>query len=637
MEKDKESLQSMNDEEAFEDAVEFLSDDEAEDQDAVVNGVDSAMALEREESASQLLGDAAQQPPLPPPADLPDLLQSIGEAQNALDLFLSNQFEKARAVMEPLSATSMYHSLGYATICYLQASMTMERPNIQQALDATKQGLQVSQRLRRRGFVASRQPNDFTDEQCHAELCYAELLLEKAVLTFLQDENFIAFVKGGIKIRECYKAYKECWRLLHKRRWLNAELRLHFESGARIGEGAFNLLLSLLPPRLLRLLEFVGFSGDRRYGLEQIRLATELDGSVRAPLGRIILLVYHTTFAHILGAGGCDLAAVHQLLEPCLAAHPDGAMFLYFQGRQQLLSGNSHRAIQAFERSIESQTEWIQLHLVCYWELMWTQAYKADWLLAMKYAEILAKESRWSKATLVYQKAAFLYQYQNVAGTGDEGAKAATGDEDHVAGLMDKVPRLYKRIAGKSLPIEKFAMRRARRFAEQGGRLTLPGLEVVYVWNGFPLVGCEGPDVVRSFLAAVDLASDQLDRGRVTSGQGDSAQAGGSWPYPDDDAALILLLRGACLKQLNQTEAADKCFQEIVDDRLARRIRQDRHVIAWAWLELAHLRLDEGRRPEASACIDACLSCRGISLESRIHFRAHALALSMAETPSTAK
>ena len=45
-------------------------------------------------------------------------------------------------------------------------------------------------------------------EQIHAELCYAELLMERALLTFVQDENLISFVKGSLKIRACHNSYK---------------------------------------------------------------------------------------------------------------------------------------------------------------------------------------------------------------------------------------------------------------------------------------------------------------------------------------------------------------------------------------------------------------------------------------------
>lgn len=51
-------------------------------------------------------------------------------------------------------------------------------------------------------------PFFFTVEEIHAELCYAECLLLRALLSFVQDENLLSFVKGGLKIRECYKIYK---------------------------------------------------------------------------------------------------------------------------------------------------------------------------------------------------------------------------------------------------------------------------------------------------------------------------------------------------------------------------------------------------------------------------------------------
>lgn len=44
-------------------------------------------------------------------------------------------------------------------------------------------------------------------EEMHAELCYAEVLLQKAALTFL-DESIIGFIKGGMKVRHSYQIFK---------------------------------------------------------------------------------------------------------------------------------------------------------------------------------------------------------------------------------------------------------------------------------------------------------------------------------------------------------------------------------------------------------------------------------------------
>lgn len=54
------------------------------------------------------------------------------------------------------------------------------------------------------------QPNYemYTDIELHAELCYAEVLLLRAILTFMEDEELMSFVKGSLKIKQCYSGYK---------------------------------------------------------------------------------------------------------------------------------------------------------------------------------------------------------------------------------------------------------------------------------------------------------------------------------------------------------------------------------------------------------------------------------------------
>lgn len=71
--------------------------------------------------------------------------------------------------------------------------------------------------------------------------------------------------------------------MLNHRKWTDDHHKVHFESGVRLGAGSFNLvssqsnlfgssffisnfhfqMISLLPQRILKLLEFIGFSGSR--------------------------------------------------------------------------------------------------------------------------------------------------------------------------------------------------------------------------------------------------------------------------------------------------------------------------------------------------------------------------------------
>ena len=57
------------------------------------------------------------------------------------------------------------------------------------------------------------------DLEVHSELVYAECLLLRSILTFIQDENLVSFIKGGLKIRSCYQSYKECLRIYRRRDW----------------------------------------------------------------------------------------------------------------------------------------------------------------------------------------------------------------------------------------------------------------------------------------------------------------------------------------------------------------------------------------------------------------------------------
>ena len=94
---------------------------------------------------------------------------------------------------------------------------------------------------------------------------------------------------------------------------------------------------------------------------------------------------------------------------------------------------------------------------------------QGSWAKGYECFTILDKESNWSKAIYAYAKATTLYE---------EGVEAAKANQ-----TMAQVPDLMQRIAGKSIPLEKFVARRARKFVAQGNRLTLPGIELAYVLN----------------------------------------------------------------------------------------------------------------------------------------------------------
>ncbi|KAI8509647.1 Tetratricopeptide repeat protein 39B [Branchiostoma belcheri] len=223
-----------------------------------------------------------------------DLPTAIAEAIEGLDLFLNCRFAQAKSLMQPWKDHSPYHALGYGTILFMQAMMTFEKEDIKQAVANLKSALAVCNRSQRKAQV-----NQLTEVEIHSELCYAECLLQRACLTFVEDESLINFVKGAFKIKSCHSCYKQCLYILENRTWADPTLKVHFESGVRLGVGAFNVMISLLPGKILKLLEFVGFSGNKSYGLSQLQLGADLD-SLRAPLCSLYLIGYHTVVLYIL-------------------------------------------------------------------------------------------------------------------------------------------------------------------------------------------------------------------------------------------------------------------------------------------------------------------------------------------------
>ena len=78
--------------------------------------------------------------------------------------------------------------------------------------------------------------------------------------------------------------------------------------------------------------------------------------------------------------------------------------------------------------------------------------------------------------------------------------------------LMKNIPKWKQRIAGKSIPIEKFAVDKAQRFIEQGNYLVLPGIELIYVSNGFKILG-QSSSLIEPILELDEKAEAQVEQG----------------------------------------------------------------------------------------------------------------------------
>ncbi|KAB7498064.1 Tetratricopeptide repeat protein 39B [Armadillidium nasatum] len=505
---------------------------------------------------------------------------------------------------------SMYHALGYGTFMYLQAIMTFDPRDIEAASEVLKQSVEVCNKQRRKNTIGESlgkmvkkvDYNSYSEDEIHAELCYAECLLLRAVLSFIEDETLISFIKGSIKIRACYQSYKECWHILEGRDFSKDKFKIHFESGVRMGVGTFNLMISQLPARVLKLLEFVGFTTSRHYGLKELEKGFALEGSLRQFLCALVLLGYHSFATYAFGTNDGDLATAQRILDDQLKHYPNGALFLFFQARLHFIRGGFTDAALVYERSRLSQMEWRQFHHICYWELYWTKTLKGLYSEAQEHANTLLSESKWSKATYAYQKACALCMRQEFL---------SEQEKEELRTTMRSIPDLKQRIAGKSLPVEKFAIKKSRRFFAQGERLTLAAMELFYVWNFARILAKSSEDIERVY-TTVERELKQMEKIKPE----DRSE------YYWDNLLLVRLLRGSCLAQMKSPLQAAEEFKFIISNE--KKIKEDTYLVPFSLLEVALLHLNAGDLEQAKIILEHTKSSyKGFSLESRLHFRIH--------------
>jgi len=137
------------------------------------------------------------------------------------------------------------------------------------------------------------------------------------------------------------------------------------------------------------------------------------------------------------------------------------------------------------------------------------------------------------------------------------------GMKTEASKLMNRVPSLRQKIAGKSIPLEvrsrfffilktrliffqKFVARKARKFQMQGNRLALSGLEMAYIFHGI----AEAPRsvIAEKMLPEIDTLISELqkfeDKDEKKKEIEYSNGNGGYW----DDYCLAMFLRGVCLR-----------------------------------------------------------------------------------------
>ncbi|SOV04327.1 uncharacterized protein UDID_02344 [Ustilago sp. UG-2017a] len=586
-----------------------------------------------------------------------ELRQDIEVARKALNLFLNSRMIEAERIIQEYADSRLYYALGYALIATIKGFMTFEPADLAIAISLCKDALTIANLLRKPTSVVSnfgrfvrgtgQSPSALSqmDEvQRHAELVYAEAVLLKAVLGIAYAGDFFAFVSEALNMRNAYGIYRSLQKYVDWAEGKGEKLDEDFKSGVYLGNGLISMILGLVPGKVLKIMEVFGYTGDTAWAMKTLSKAGQWsddprqtkpgmaikEEGVRRQICDMSMLAYHLVISTFIPVNGVDIEFADKVLHYNLGRYPEGVFFLYFSGRLYSTQALAEKAISQFETARDIQKEYVQLKHICIWDLCLCNMSLAKWKDAHDQFAILAEENNWSKAVYNYGRAANLYE--SAQGTKQK-AMSEAGE------IFDRVPNLTQKIAGKSIPMEKFVARKSKKFATYN-RLLLPGLEFAYVYHCLS----NAPRYILCDEALVMVSDALTDLHAVE----DASQYFSGEEYYDD-LCLAHFLRGVCLKYIAcperhskvrpkespipQDEAAEQAeisFRTVLQH--GHQLKLDHWLVYFAHYELGRLYAGRGRIEEAKEQLLLVLSQKALedrgrkgkySLQNMVHLRAN--------------
>ena len=229
--------------------------------------------------------------------------------------------------------------------------------------------------------------NSYTDMEMLTELNYAESLFLYAILTFFNGQTIMTLIRAAFKLNSSYNMLHFCYEVhKHKNNWQEEHLKYTFDAGVLNAIGFINLCLSNLPNSILKLMAIAGLTGERELGVKCVTECFAMTGHIRQQLSYCMILGYNIYLEQMLGLGEGGTDWAEEVASKFLQVHPNGAIPLFLNARVSLLRSDPKRALELYHRCLDLHSDWKQIDLFCYFDLIWSYAIIQDWKNAAKYS-----------------------------------------------------------------------------------------------------------------------------------------------------------------------------------------------------------------------------------------------------------
>ncbi|OCT74667.1 tetratricopeptide repeat protein 39C isoform X1 [Xenopus laevis] len=539
-----------------------------------------------------------------------------------INMLLNNGFKESDQLFRKYRNSSPLMSFGASFVSFLNAMMTFEEEKMQLACDDLKmteklcesdEGVIETIKNKIKKNVDVRKSSQSMVDRLQRQIIVADCQVYIAVLSFVKQE-LSAYIKGGWILRKAWKIYNKCYvdintlqEMYQKKisqesdaandnhidaEGVTEESLNRLKGAVSFGYGLFHLCISMVPPNLLKIINLLGFPGDRLQGLSSLMYASE-SKDMKAPLATLALLWYHTVVRPFFALDGSDsqggLKEAKEILKKKESAYPNSSLFMFFKGRIQRLECQINSALTSFHTALELAKDQREIQHVCLYEIGWCSMIEMNYKDAFQSFERLKNESRWSQCYYAYLTAV---------------CQGANGDVDGAHDVFKDVQKLFKR---KNNQIELFSVKKSERFKKQSPTkelCVLAAIEVLYLWKAIP--NCSLSNLQHMSQACHEVLDPSV-------------------------VGLRSLLLGAIHKCLGNTEDAVQFFQRAVKDEIGRQLNL--YVQPYACYELGCLLLDN---PETVAkgktlLFQAKEEYTGYDFENRLHVRIHAAFASLRE------
>ncbi|KAK7888769.1 hypothetical protein WMY93_024329 [Mugilogobius chulae] len=470
------------------------------------------------------------------PQQVEEKAEPIDDAEMALqgiNMLLNNGFKESDELFRRYRTQSPLMSFGASFVSFLNAMMTFEEEKMQTACDDLKTteklcesdsaGVIETIRNKIKKSMDSQRSGVAVVDRLQRQIIVADCQVYLAVLSFVKQE-LSAYIKGGWILRKAWKMYNKCHSDISQlqeasqRRssvpqtesmstdndnhspesspntspqskasgqdGVTDEALDRLKGSVSFGYGLFHLCISMVPPHLLKIINLLGFPGDRVQGLSSLMYASE-SKDMKAPLATLALLWYHTVVLPFFALDGSDtrsgLLEAKEILQRKSVVYPNSSLFMFFKGRVHRLECQINSALACFHDALELASDQREIQHVCLYEIGWCSMIELNFEDAYRAFERLKNESRWSQCYYAY-----------LTGV----CQGASGDLEGAHVVFKDVQKLFKR---KNNQIEQFAVK---------GELCILGvIEVLYLWKALQNCSPSKLQIMNQVLQRVDDTS----------------------------------------------------------------------------------------------------------------------------------